>query len=270
MSHLPDLAATAFARAAFALLCLPLAWFPLPAHAAQAGDCHVGAYRLESADVLDIAPSEGDTLRWRKFDGTTGALHKQEADNWSSTLGWTDRPDGKTVSFPDCASGKIRFDAMAGQRIAFDVTDTTFKGRDVDLAVRLVLPKGRAPVPIVILVHGSERDSARETYALQRLLPAEGVGVFVYDKRGTGESGGNYTQDFSTLADDAVAAMREARRLAAGRPGRGSSQGGWVAPIAAARAPVDFVIVAYGLAVSVIDEDQEEVALEMRLQHHTP
>jgi uncharacterized protein len=57
----------------------------------------------------------------------------------------------------------------------------------------------------------------------------------------------------------------------AGRIGYwGGSEGGWVAPIAATRATVDFVIVAFGLAVSVIDEDQEEVALEMRLKRHSP
>jgi pimeloyl-ACP methyl ester carboxylesterase len=67
--------------------------------------------------------------------------------------------------------------------------------------------------------------------------------------------------------------MREAKRIAGTRCARigyqGGSQGGWVAPIAATHAPVDFVIVSFGLAVSVIDEDQEEVALEMRLKGHT-
>ena len=81
-----------------------------------------------------------------------------------------------------------------------------------------------------------------------------------------------YTQDFETLADDAVAAMQEAKRIAGARCARigyqGGSQGGWVAPLAATRASVDFVIVSFGLAVSVIEEDQEEVALEMRLKGH--
>jgi uncharacterized protein len=67
--------------------------------------------------------------------------------------------------------------------------------------------------------------------------------------------------------------MREAKRIAGTRCVRlgyqGGSQGGWVAPLAATRAPVDFVIVSFGLAVSIIDEDQEEVALEMRLKGHT-
>jgi len=117
-------------------------------------------------------------------------------------------------------------------------------------------------------VHGAEHDSALRDYALQRMLPAEGVGAFVYDKRGTGSSGGHYTQDYSLLADDAVTALRTARQLAGARLGRigyqAGSQGGWVAPIAANRVPVDFVIVCFGLAVNVIDEDQEAVELQLR------
>src|SRR5262245_22713966 len=239
-----------------------------------AAHCQIGTYRFSDGEIVDIAPSEGDMFRWRKLDGSTGVFHKKEEDFWTSTLGWTNRPDGHTASFTRCATGEIEFDGKKAHRIAFDVTDTLFEGRSgTKLAGRLVLPKGNERIPIVVLVHGAERDSARETYALQRLLPAENVGAFVYDKRGTGGSDGKYTQDFDTLADDAVAAMREAKRIAGARCGRigyqGASQGGWIAPLAATRAPVDFVIVSFGLAVSVIDEDQEEVALEMRLKGHT-
>jgi uncharacterized protein len=237
-------------------------------------DCEIGAYRFVDGEIVDIAQSQGDTLRWRKFDGTTGALHKKEDGLWTSTLGWTDRPDGHAVSFARCAEGEIDFDGKKADRVPFDATDTVFKGRGgVKLAGRLVLPQGKDPVPIVVLVHGAERESAREWNAFQRLLPAENVGAFVYDKRGTGGSEGKYTQDFETLADDAVAAMQEAKRIAGRRCARigyqGGSQGGWIAPLAATRASVDFVIVSFGLAVSVIDEDQQEVALEMRLKGHT-
>jgi pimeloyl-ACP methyl ester carboxylesterase len=237
-------------------------------------DCQIGAYRFSDGEIVDIARSEGDAFRWRKFDGTTGVLHKKEDGSWTSTLGWTDRPDGHTGSFTGCANGEIEFDGKKAHRIPFDVTDIVFEGRGgTKLAGRLVLPKGNQRIPIMVLVHGAERESARESYALQRLLPAENVGVFVYDKRGTGGSAGKYTQDFETLADDAVAAMREAKRVAGERCARigyqGGSQGGWVAPLAATHAPVDFVIVSFGLAVSVIEEDQEEVALEMRLKGHS-
>lgn len=246
-----------------------------PARAASSvGDCHVGAYRLADGSLVDLAPSDGADLRWRRFDGSTGALREASDGRWTSFYGWTGRPDGKAVALADCATGQIRFDGQAGRRIGFDTTDRSFHSRDVDLAGRLVMPKGQGRVPVVVLVHGAESSSARDFYALQRLLPAQGVGVFVYDKRGTGASGGQYTQDFDLLADDAVAAMREARRLAGPRAGRvgyqGGSQGGWVVPLAVNRAPVDFAIVSFGLAVSVIDEDQEEVALEMKLKGHDP
>ena len=243
------------------------------AHADPSTNCHVGAYRLSDGRAIDLAPDEAG-LRYRMFDGTTGALHAASDGAWTSTLGWTDRPDGKRFVLGACGTGELRVDGALGQRIDFDVTETRFSGRGVELAGRLVLPKGKQRVAIAVLIHGSENTSARKLYSLQRLLPAEGVGVFVYDKRGTGESGGAYTQDFSVLADDAVAAMREARRLAGGRTGRvgyqGGSQGGWVAPLAASRAPVDFVIVSFGLAVSPIEEDQQEVELEMRLAGHGP
>ena len=241
---------------------------------ARPDDCQIGTYRFPNGEIVDIARSEGDTFRWRKFDGTTGVLQKKRDGLWTSALGWTNRPDGHTASFTGCATGEIEFDGKKARRIPFDVTETVFEGRDgIKLAGRLVLPKGDNAVPIVVFVHGAERESARDSYALQRLLPAEDIGAFVYDKRGTGGSEGTYTQDFETLADDAVAAMRKARRIAGRRCARigyqGGSQGGWVAPLAATRAPVDFVIVSFGLAVSVVDEDQQEVALEMRLKGHS-
>jgi uncharacterized protein len=261
-----------FARCCFALCALFTATSIV--RAGDTPDCHIGSYRLADGNVVDIAPSVDDTLRWRQFDGATGALHKTATGNWKSTYGWTDRGDGRVVSFSDCSAGRVDFDGVSGQRIAFDVREATFKSHGIALASRLVMPMGKNKVPIVVLVHGSEFDSALTTHFLQRMLPAEGVGAFVYDKRGTGKSGGHYTQDFSLLADDAVAAMREARRLAGSRLTRigylGGSQGGWVAPIAANRGRVDFVIVGYGLAVSVIDEDQQEVEIEMREKGYPP
>jgi pimeloyl-ACP methyl ester carboxylesterase len=258
------------ARCSATLCILLLAPF---ARATESEDC-LGTYRLSDGGIVDIAPSVGNTRRWRRFDGTTGALSEKKDGLWTSTLGWTGRPDGKTVRFSECAAGRITFDGMEGRRLTFDVTDAMFTSHGTTLVGRLVLPKGRAAVPIVVLLHGAEHDSAREFDSLQRLLPAEGVGAFVFDKRGTGASGGTYSQDFSLLADDGVSAMHEAKRLAGPRAGRigyqGGSQGGWVAPMAANRERVDFVIVCFGLAVSVIDEDQQEVEIEMREKGHSP
>lgn len=257
-----------FAPALVALLCAltPVIAIAAPAPTPAPADCHVGSYRLQDDRVVDIGTSD-DHLRWRLTDGTTGALTRTGGDTWTSTLGWTGRPDGHRIVFGHCADGTIRFDADRGTRIPFDVIETQFASGGVTLAGRLVLPAGTARVPIVVLVHGAEHDSARELFALQRLFPANGIGAFVYDKRGTGGSGGAYTQDYLMLANDAIAAMREARRLAGARAGRvgyqAGSQGGWVAPLAATIEPVDFVVVGFGLAVSPLEEDRSAIVLDM-------
>lgn len=230
-------------------------------------DCHVGTYRLADGADVDIGPGEEGKLRWRRRDGTTGELTHANNGSWTSTLGWTGRSDGIGVDFADCASEAIRFNGMAGKRIEFDVTETRFAVEDAELAGRLVMPKGAGAVPVVVLVHGSEHESAREYNSLQRQFPAAGIGAFVYDKRGTGASTGDYTQDYLTLAVDAIAAMREAKRLAGPRAQRvgywGGSQGGWVAPLAARIEPVDFVAVGFGLAISPLQEDRSAIALDV-------
>lgn len=242
------------------------------AAAAAEPDCHIGTYRLADGAMVDVGRAQGG-LRWRGLDGRTGKLTKA-GDGWASAYGWTGRAEDLRVGFGDCAAGAIDFGGRAGRRVAFPTAETEFVSHGTTLQGRLVMPEGRAPAAVVVLLQGSERDGARDWDALQRILPAMGVGAFVYDKRGTGASGGSYTQDFSMLADDAVAALAQARRLAGRRAARigyqGPSQGGWVAPIAASRTRADFVIVSFGLAVSVLDEDREAIAFQMGLKGYGP
>lgn len=238
-----------------------------------ADSCPVGIYRFKDGEAIDVARSDGDTLRWMSFSGERGQLRPASTGEWVSYYGWTDRLDGNAVSFSTCGAHEMLFQGKRGSRIEFDVRNVTFDSQGIQLKGRLVMPKGSGKVPVVVLVHGSERDSALDTYAFQRLLPSQGIGVFVYDKRGTGTSGGSYTQDFELLAADAVAALQTAKGLAGSRVGRigyqGGSQGGWVVPLASNRIHVDFAIVSFGLAVSVAEEDQESVALDMFFHHHS-
>ena len=229
--------------------------------------CEVGSYVMADGSKLDIAASSEGRLRWRLLDGRTGALTPQGEGRWTSKLGWIDRADGHLVTFSDCKRGEIRFDDLTGKREALIQIDTRFEGSGVELAGRLTLPPGQARVPIVVLIHGAEHSSALEDYSLQRQFASVGIGVFAYDKRGTGASGGRYSQNYLLLATDAIHAMREAKRLAGDRAARigyqGGSQGGWVAPLAARIEPVDFVIVSFGLAVSPMDEDREAIEFDM-------
>ncbi|QCW25695.1 alpha/beta hydrolase [Lysobacter enzymogenes] len=231
------------------------------------GSCAIGSYRLADGRPLDIGPGVEGQLRWRSDDGRTGALALAAHGAWISTVGWTGRADGHRVRF-DCAHGRLRFDDTPGQRVRTIQRDTRFRGSGVELAGRLTLPSGEGRVPLVVLVHGAEHDSALQRYSLQREFANAGIATFVYDKRGTGASGGRYTQDYLTLAVDAVHALDEARRLGGARIGRvgyqGGSQGGWVAPLAVRIAPVDFVVVGFGLAVSPLEEDREAIAFDLR------
>ena len=60
------------------------------------------------------------------------------------------------------------------------------------------------------MVHGSERLPAVGNWDDPYLLAAHGIAGFVYDKRGTGLSCGEFTADFRKLAADAAAAARAA------------------------------------------------------------
>jgi len=120
-------------------------------------NCRIGAYRLANGSLVDIgATDEAADLRWRREDGTTGRLTPHPNGTWTSTIGWTDRPDGITARFSDCRDGRITFDGTQGKRIPFDITNTRFQGAGVTLAGRLVMPQSQGRVPIVVLVHGSE------------------------------------------------------------------------------------------------------------------
>jgi hypothetical protein len=254
-----------------ALFPILLSGFAVPAAAQGVRDCAVGTYRLEDGSIVDVAQTDATHWRWRRTDGTSGLLSISPGESWTSTLGWTGRPDGHSIAF-DCSTHSMRVDGFTGTAVRLQVRNVRFRVNGASLAGRLVMPEGTAKVPVVVLVHGAEHDSALDNYPLQRLFPAAGIGAFAYDKRGTGASGGRYTQDYPTLAADAIAAMKEARRLAGSRAGpigyQGGSQGGWVAPLAAKKAPVDFVIVSFGLAVSPIAEERESI--EHEVQAHVP
>jgi dienelactone hydrolase len=251
-----------------------------PAKPDPAFACHVGLYRLADGTLVDVAPVDGAGGRWRLLDGRTGRVRQDASGAWTGTEGWTDRPARLQASFDDCPpegapADRMTFDGREARRVALPSTDVAFVGAEgARLTGRLILPPGEGPVPIMVEIHGSEASAALDFNWFQRLAPAAGVGVFVYDKRGTGGSEGSYTQNFELLATDAAAATRAAREAAGPRAGRvglhGGSQGGWVAPLAATKTPVDFVVVGYGMAEGVLAEDFGEMRLSLEAKGWGP
>src|ERR1043165_5696498 len=67
-----------------------------------------------------------------------------------------------------------------------------FQNGDVHLYGTLYLPRGVKPFPVVIALH-SASSATRDLPLYQHLkdlLPALGYAVFIYDRRGSGRSGG--------------------------------------------------------------------------------
>jgi dienelactone hydrolase len=139
---------------------------------------------------------------------------------------------------------------------------------DARLAATLHLPAATTRVPAVVLVHGSGRLTADAVArGMKDRLMGMGLAVLAYDKRGVGESTGEYTgigpanseRMFDLLASDALAgvqALASHPAIDSSKIGLlGVSQGGWIAPLAASRsAKVAFVISLSGPAVSVGEE----------------
>ncbi len=146
--------------------------------------------------------------------------------------------------------------------MAIKTQDVTFWNGDLRLVGTLHKPNGGGPHSVLVALHGAN-GGLRTDKIYQHLvtrLPERGIAVLVYDRRGSGESGGDFaTADFSDLAQDAIAAIDfliAHDDIDRGRIGvHGFSQGGWIAPIVAARKlAVAYLIIVSGSGVSPAEQ----------------
>jgi dipeptidyl aminopeptidase/acylaminoacyl peptidase len=132
----------------------------------------------------------------------------------------------------------------------------------------LIVPKVGPPWPAAVIIQGSGKSDRRNTWAatIAFELARNGLAVLLTDKRGSGVSGGDWrTVGFETLADDALAAVAFLRSRADVDGKRiglvGLSQGGSIAPIAAARSQdVAYVVNVSGGAVGFAEKSFVEMA----------
>jgi uncharacterized protein len=143
-----------------------------------------------------------------------------------------------------------------------------FASGRVPLAGTLVLPRESGRHGAVVLFHGSGPEG--RNLFMARWFGAQGVAALAYDKRGVGESGGDFRAvPFPELAEDGLAAigyLKSRREIDARHIGVwGLSQGGWLAPLAASRsADVAFVIAVSGPAVTPGEQMLYYYASELR------
>ncbi len=156
-----------------------------------------------------------------------------------------------------------------GEKLPLREQLSYFESSDLKLYGKLVLPEGKGPFPTAVVAQGSSDNSAIKNYHHPYLFASHGIATFVYDKRGTGLSEGQYTQLFDVLSDDLVAAVNYLSEHPSIDPKRigvaGFSQGGWIGPLAASKSDhIKFVLVGYGLAISVAMEDWIETPRKLQ------
>jgi dienelactone hydrolase len=153
------------------------------------------------------------------------------------------------ITFLLCAScsRSVSETALRREQIKFSSGDATLAGT-------LFLPKQPGRHPAVVLFHGSgpePRYSARAEW-----FAGIGIAALTYDKRGVGESTGDFRKiPFQDLVEDGLAGIAflkargdiDARHIGVW----GQSQGGWLGPLAASRSgDVTFVIAVSGPGVT--------------------
>jgi dienelactone hydrolase len=133
--------------------------------------------------------------------------------------------------------------------------------QDLELAGLLFVPDGLGAFPAVVVIHGSgtsRRDNGWYLTVVEH-LQRNGIAVLLPDKRGSEQSAGDWrTAGFDDLATDSVAAirfLRQQQEVAVSQIGLiGLSQGGYIAPLVARRAPeVAFVVSIVGSSLPLHD-----------------
>jgi dienelactone hydrolase len=166
----------------------------------------------------------------------------------------------------------------------------TFQSGDVTLAGTLDLPASEGPFPAIVTVHGSPPLTRNDIYNLRisHFFVQHGYAVLRYDKRGAGESTGEYPNvgtheegeaNVHILADDTLAGVEFLKNHDLIDPNRiglvGHSQAGWIIPLAASKSPdVAFMIISSGPVTTVgqeiyysdLVEGEEAESTEISLQ----
>jgi dienelactone hydrolase len=204
------------------------------------------------------------------------------------------RLERKTAAATTSVEGRLEGSRMTG-RILFSGIDAPFTGvrtdasppevveeavsftnGDVTLAGTILVPEGKGPFPAVVCTHGSgPGDRQFAAYRSEGVFYARlGLAALLYDRRGSGKSGGDAaTASMEDLADDAVAGvelLKTKKGVAAAEIGvSGVSQGGWITPLAAGRSrAVAFVVVRSASGINPMDQSVFNVENVLRRAGH--
>lgn len=160
----------------------------------------------------------------------------------------------------------------------YSVENIDFMSGDIKIAASLHIPNEGTNFPAVVFIHGSGNSDRTNVWnkAYAEELASKGILVLFPDKRGTGESEGDWQNSTLTeLASDAVAAVNYLVTLNDVDTSRivliGFSQGGQVAPVAAYKSKhVDLVIDIVGSVYQLKDIITDEIFSRAEKENLSP
>lgn len=216
----------------------------------------------------------------RGDDGRTarGTLHQHGAE---LVVQMRRLAAGETV-----ADGPVR-PQLPKPPFPYDSREASYQSKDgTTLAGTLTVPRGGGPYPAVLLITGTgaqDRDEAlmghRPFLVLADHLTRNGIAVLRVDDRGVGGSSGDTAAtDLEGKTDDALAGLAWLARQPDLDPARlgliGHSEGGLIAPMAAARVgttpPIAFIVLLAGPGKSGAEISVSQLELMMKVAGVAP
>lgn len=143
-----------------------------------------------------------------------------------------------------------------------DVEVISFRSGNFRVVGDLRIPEGESPHPAIIMVHGSggaTRNGSVPFSPLIEIFLRNGYAVFSWDKPGSGESSGDFSNELTQRANilvDGIGVLTEHPAIDPQRIGLwGISQAGWVMPLAIDQSEeIAFMIVVSGGAEDSIEQ----------------
>jgi pimeloyl-ACP methyl ester carboxylesterase len=205
---------------------------------------------------------EGDSLHLDLVGDTTTISFDGQIRNDRFTGGFSEGQARGTFAFQRAVRAPMPYREEA----------VTFRNGDVTLAGTLLIPRSARRVPAVLFLHGAGPEGRVGARFLADHLARNGIAALIYDKRGVGESTGDWrTSDFQALAGDGAAGLEllaSRAEIDSSHIGiYGHSQGGMIGPLLATRSRrVSFVISGAGSAVPLYQAEVNSITNQLRAQ----
>jgi hypothetical protein len=174
---------------------------------------------------------------------------------------------GPAIATLTAEGASLRMESRRLQPIAIDRRAFEARSSDATLSAELATPIGSKPQGTMLMIYGSgpAPKEAFDPWAFWFL--SQGFAVLAYDKRGSGQSTGDWrVSGLEALAEDAKAALATAKAIGFSGPvfGWGASQAGWVLPQLGAAGLLDGFIMHAGSAMRPGDQILAQVEAELR------